>query len=122
MRLIIDIPNYNLNPIQNGSIACSLILKAVKKGVPYEERPHGEWIYHKYDKEFECSECHLRFDEDNFGIEIPQANATWVKVCRYNFCPNCGSDNRPRKHGCCFADETCKNNPCEDCGLVGGEK
>lgn len=44
MKLVIDIPDgyvsdgYNLNDIQNGSIACSIILKAVKNGKPYEER------------------------------------------------------------------------------------
>lgn len=32
MRLIIDIPDYNLNDIQNDSIACGQILKAVKNG------------------------------------------------------------------------------------------
>lgn len=44
MKLIIDIPDYKLNDIQNGSIACSQILKAVKNGKPYEERPKDEWI------------------------------------------------------------------------------
>ena len=62
--------------------------------MPTAERPHGEWIYHKNDKVFECSECHYNFDEDEFGLEIPQVNATWVKVCVYNFCPNCGADMR----------------------------
>ena len=62
-----------------------------------EERPHGEWIHHKYDKDFECSVCRHRFDEDELGLEIPQYNATWIKVCFYNFCPCCGSDNRPRE-------------------------
>lgn len=62
-----------------------------------EKRLHGEWIYHKYDKDFECSMCHYRFDEDEFGLEIPQENGTWVKVCMYNFCPNCGSENRPKE-------------------------
>lgn len=61
------------------------------------DRPHGEWIYHKYDKDFECSMCHHRFDADDFGLEIPQANATWIKVCAYNFCPNCGADMRPKE-------------------------
>ena len=47
-----------------------------------EERPHGEWVL---DKEFsfvlniyECSKC--RFNGSK----------------RWHFCPNCGSDNRPR--------------------------
>lgn len=37
MKLIIDIPNYNLKEVQNGSIACGQILKAVKNGKPYDE-------------------------------------------------------------------------------------
>ena len=45
MKLIIEIPNYNnLNDIQNGSIACSQVLKAVKNGKPYKENRKGEWI------------------------------------------------------------------------------
>ena len=46
MKLIIDIPKhyYKLKDIQNGSIACSQIVKAVKNGIPYEEKPPGEWI------------------------------------------------------------------------------
>lgn len=42
MKLLIDIPNYNLDKVQNGSIACSQILKAVKNGKPYEERPQDD--------------------------------------------------------------------------------
>ena len=34
MKLIIDIPDYNLIDIQNGSIACGQILNAVKNGTP----------------------------------------------------------------------------------------
>ena len=44
MKIVIDIPNYNLNDVKNGSIACGRILEAVKTGTPYEERPKGEWI------------------------------------------------------------------------------
>ena len=51
-------------------------IKALK-----QERPHGEWIYHKeweFDGEcaFECSKCGMGVDVD------------------YNFCPNCGADMR----------------------------
>ena len=78
MKLIIDIPDYNLNPIQNGSIACSVILRAVKNGKPYEERPHGEWKYNPYGYfvTYKCTNC------GDFGME------TW------HFCPNCGADMR----------------------------
>ena len=34
MKVVIDIPDYNLDDIQNGSIACGQILKAVKNGIP----------------------------------------------------------------------------------------
>lgn len=42
MKLIIDIPDYNLNEVQNGSIAGSVIIKAVKNGIPYN--PSGDAI------------------------------------------------------------------------------
>ena len=37
MKIVIDIPDYDLDNIQNGSIACGQVLKAVKNGKPYEE-------------------------------------------------------------------------------------
>ena len=43
MKLIIDIPNYNLDGVQNGSIACGQILKAVKNGTPLP-KGHGRLI------------------------------------------------------------------------------
>ena len=83
MKLIIDIPDYNLNSIQNGSIACSVILRAVKNGKPYDERPHGEWKKSRFEpcgsfveQFYKCSEC---------GIE---------KTSKSNFCPYCGADMR----------------------------
>lgn len=55
---MIDIPNYNLDEVQNGSIACSQILKAVKNGKPYEETPKGEWIRQPESRTiFFCSKC-----------------------------------------------------------------
>lgn len=49
--------------------------------LPYEERPHGEWIKWNFktfgamgDWEYKCSNC-----EKVYGGE-------------YNFCPNCGAD------------------------------
>ena len=43
MKLIIDIPNYNLDGVQNGSIACGQILKAVKNRTPLP-KGHGRLI------------------------------------------------------------------------------
>lgn len=40
MKIVIDIPNElyaNLKKIQNGSIACSRILKLVQNGIPFEK-------------------------------------------------------------------------------------
>ena len=34
MKLIIDIPDYELEEVKNGSIASNIILKAVKNGTP----------------------------------------------------------------------------------------
>lgn len=48
MRLIIDIPNYSLDEVQNGSIASGQILKAVKNGIPYEEGSQGDLISRSY--------------------------------------------------------------------------
>lgn len=49
MKIVIDIPDgyiaddYFLNNIQNGSIACGQILKAVKNGIPLP-KDHGRLI------------------------------------------------------------------------------
>lgn len=39
----------------------------------------------------------------------------------YWVCLACAQKRKPKQHGCCFADETCKNNPCDDCGLKEGD-
>ena len=93
MKLIIDIPNYNLVEVQNGSIACGQILKAGKNGKPYAERPQGEWqtrtdddgvTYHFY-----CSCC---------GREVQVIT---------DYCPNCGADMRTNFAR--YRDEQLKN-------------
>lgn len=48
-----------------------------------EERPHGEWIECEDKRYCECSNC-------------------WVLVTKkeaedFGYCPNCGSDNRPKE-------------------------
>lgn len=70
------------------------VIKAMRETGRLEQRPHGEWTYHKYDKDYECSSCGVRFDEEEITVEIPQENHNWVRVCRFAFCPMCGSDNR----------------------------
>ena len=56
------------------------------------ERPHGEWIFHKYDKNYECSNCHIRFDRTQIYTEKHFENALWAKMEIYSFCPHCGAD------------------------------
>ena len=43
------------------------------------ERPHGEWKYHKYDRDYECSICNTRYDAFDLPVK------TW------DYCPNCGA-------------------------------
>ena len=53
------------------------------------ERPHGEWIDLSdgwQEGTYECSNCKAEFV---LTEGTPEDN-------EYNFCPNCGSDNRPR--------------------------
>ncbi len=44
MRLIVDIPDYKLKEVQNGSIASKVLLEALKNGRPYAERPQGDLV------------------------------------------------------------------------------
>lgn len=65
----------------------SVIVTRIYQGIPYEERPHGEWIYHaewELDGEcaYECSRCGIGADVD------------------YNFCPKCGADMREGEAEC----------------------
>lgn len=84
-KIVIDIPNYNLNDIHNGSIACGQVLKAVKNGKPYEERLQGEWIM------------------DNEHTKNPllwyKCNLCGVYHSPTNFCPNCGAEMRGKRDG-----------------------
>lgn len=43
MELVIKIPDYNLDDVQNGSIACGQILKAVRNGTPLP-KGHGDLV------------------------------------------------------------------------------
>ena len=82
MKLIINIPEKALNVLKTDGVdwlGAEHILDAVSKGVPYEERPQGEWIVdeeHSITMTFyKCTNCNW------FG------GVTW-----YKFCPICGAD------------------------------
>lgn len=77
---------------KNGSPASQRVLDAVKVGIPYEEKPRGEWVqvtdndgeylYHK------CSNCGQKVES---GLDNPPF---------FNFCMDCGYDMRDmRKRG-----------------------
>lgn len=91
MKMLIDIPEsyYNLNDIQNGSIACGQVLKAVKNGKPYEEKAQGDLISREALK------------KHKFPINI----ADGVEIKEIEVVPVACIDNAPTI------------NPCENCDL-----
>lgn len=83
--------------------------EALRK-LPVTQDSHGEWLPIKNRNgtvvALRCSTCG---QSPKYAIES-------------DFCHRCGSDNRPKIHGCCFASEECAKNPCADCGLKEGEQ
>ena len=85
MKLIIDIPNYNnINDIQNGSIACSQVLRAVKNGIPYEEISQCECVEEIID------ELESRKD---YGTEYAQAMEDVIVILKAKFGIDKDGDN-----------------------------
>ena len=77
MKLIIDIPENVVIAIQNGKDYRYDIHTTIAQGIPYEERPHGEWLHpYEINIAYECSNC---------GIQMPITDY-------FNFCPNCGAE------------------------------
>lgn len=56
----------------------------------YVDRPQGEWQMDEDDDIYHCSKCF--FEIDASGCIDP---TEYISI--YNFCPNCGSDNRERE-------------------------
>ena len=75
MKLIIDIPEDVVTAIQNGQDYRYDIHTAIAQGIPYEERPQGEWkVPNSILKgNYYCDNC------NEFVIN------------KSNFCPNCGA-------------------------------
>jgi hypothetical protein len=84
MKLIIDIDDRLYNDIRNCADVQIASHEAIKNGIPYEERPHGEWIIRRNNQGtplyIVCSKCNVPCLETGFP----------------KFCRNCGSDNRKR--------------------------
>lgn len=55
MKIVIDIPDYNLGEVQNGSIACKVILDAVKNGTVLP-KGHGDLVERKCKNKI-CRDC-----------------------------------------------------------------
>lgn len=57
-----------------------VLIRAIENGIPYEERPQGEWIIDGH--HIRCNRCNEYIcNTDREGNKIPD-----------NFCPNCGSE------------------------------
>ena len=72
MKIIIDIPEEMIEAAKTDLWCSSPTLGyAIKKSIPYKERPHGE-IYKDMKGQF-CSVCDKQ------------------SVWKFDFCPNCGA-------------------------------
>ena len=90
MKLVIDIPKEVVVAIENGFDYIYDIHAAIAQGIPYEDRPQGDWL--EDDGIIACSECGTR--------------AVWITNNDYgskpyisNFCPKCGADMKVKKNG-----------------------
>ena len=83
MKLIIEISENIYDTIMSDVMPdagqMSAIITRIYQSKPYEERPHGEWI----------------FDYTNgFGNKIGHCSECIYRCEHFNFCPNCGADMR----------------------------
>lgn len=96
MKIVIEIPektNAHIRSDYGHGMKClfdkdvEILCDAIYHCLPYEEIPHGEWIYNQYDGNLKignwhCSECRYIV----FG--------GYNQKPYFNFCPNCGADMR----------------------------
>ena len=74
MKIVIDIPDYNLDEVQNGSIACGMILNAVKNGTILP-KGHGDLIDRDFvvnilEREVEYAEDLARHRTLNYILDV----------------------------------------------------
>ena len=75
MKLIIDIDEKLYNDVKEHHIfLATSIHNSIEKGIPYEERPQGEWI-----------------KIGDIGLAYTCNKCGEVNVISTNFCPNCGA-------------------------------
>ena len=63
MKLIIDVDESLLNEAKNGHICLSEFVDVVMNGIPYEEKPQGEWEDYSVDF-YKCPECGYLLNKD----------------------------------------------------------
>lgn len=93
MKLIIDIPDvaYEAYKEWHKNKVATVEQSLIANGIPYEERPQGEWIHRHIitkDRSFDmvvCSNCQTEFSWDA---------ETGVSMDNYKTCPNCTADMR----------------------------
>lgn len=91
MKIVIDIPDEDYKFIKDlqfynsgrrsGKTIERNVINGIKNGIPYEERPQGEWI--KEDEvHSKCSLCGFKYADYRI---------------LFDFCPYCGADMRGGK-------------------------
>lgn len=89
MKLIIDIPEDVYRRLKAGDTNAgntfhNTALETIGNGIPYEERPQGEWIIHPHSMIMKCSLC---------GHEENAKDVGTINLDKH-FCSNCGADLR----------------------------
>lgn len=81
-------------------------IEIIANGIPYEERPKGEWLIHRIAFHLSCPFCGCNLRA--LKSEVFEGDYD------YNFCPNCGADLR--KPNCVRCDHFGDCDGCERSG------
>lgn len=95
MKLIIDIPEmaYEAFKEWHKNKVATVEQSLIAQGIPYEEKPQGEW---EESHIFSCGKI-LRMQLDVIEHKCKNCgrwSIEWVRSIPDNFCPNCGAEMR----------------------------
>lgn len=98
MKLIIDIPENVIEGAKSSTNYYPIyhfekIWKAIANGIPYEERPQGEWSDESKDSLL-CSACGNRVYKPFIGGFPTERTSHYYP----NYCAFCGADMRGKKN------------------------